>query len=233
MADATTSIISLEEAYMLYKGSALFRAYMKTGYFTYRGRGVCALVERRAMNIPERLEFEVQPSASSQKQIEEGGIDLQYFARPLAFRDTEHNTSTLAYAGAGIEQYREEHMRKLAEYRTANELLVKYMNDKHWNRSIFQERTLLSSMDYTRVHNSEHVFKLETYMAMAVGLQLSITEFQNVIRKAGLCLVDGRTPDDAYAFILATMNRAGIDACNDFLTSVGADPLGTRERDAK
>ena len=44
-------------------------------------------------------------------------------------------------------------------------------SDIHWNTSIFQSRTLLAPMDYTRVYKN-HKFKVLSYKAMAVGLEL-------------------------------------------------------------
>ncbi len=86
-------------------------------------------------------------------------------------------------------------------------------------------------MDYTRIQKPEHTFKLPAYVAMAVGLQLSVTEFQDAIKHSGLCLIEGDKKHDAYSFILSVMQGKDIDECNEFLESVGIEPLGTHTRE--
>ena len=99
------------------------------------------------------------------------------------------------------------------------------------NTTVFQDRTLLSPMDYTRIQKPDHVFKLSAYVAMAVGLRLSITEFQDAIRRSGLCLIEGDYKHDAYGFILSVMQGKNIDECNEFLEKSGIEPLGTHMRE--
>lgn len=51
---------------------------------------------------------------------------------------------------------------------------------------------------------------MPTYMAMAVGLGLTLMEFQEVIQKAGMCLVKGNIEHDAYSFALTTLQGAEL-----------------------
>ena len=74
---------------------------------------------------------------------------------------------------------------------------------------------------------------MPAYVAMAVGLGLSLQEFQKVIKQAGICLKEGDETDDAYSFILTVMQGQSIDECNDFLESIGVPVLGTHSRDEK
>ena len=74
---------------------------------------------------------------------------------------------------------------------------------------------------------------MEFLTAMAVGLGLTLDEFQKVIKQAGLSLIEGNHLDDAYSFILTAMQGKSIDECNDFLDEVGLQILGTHIRDEK
>ena len=86
-------------------------------------------------------------------------------------------------------------------------------------------------MDYTRVQKPNHIFKMPAYVAMAVGLGLSLQEFQTVIKQAGLCLKEGDKTDDAYSFLLSVMQGQSVDECNDFLENVDVPRLGTHTRE--
>lgn len=227
-----TARISLENAYLLYKRNLLFKQYLQTGYYVYWPMGVIhTVVEFRATGAPDHLEFEYQSPSSHELGSDKGTDWLQQFAADIEFSTTEWNGRTLKSAECYMARYKEEHLRKAARYTSANDIMLEYMQEKHWNATIFREKTLLSAIDYSRLLDPNHIFKLQAYVAMAVGLHLTVPEFQTVISRAGLCLVDGREPDDAYAFILSVLSRRGIDTCNDFLRAIGLSPLGTRERD--
>ena len=68
---------------------------------------------------------------------------------------------------------------------TTSQRMCKYMDAEHWNTSIFQNKSLLAPMDYTRVYQN-HKFKVPSYTAMAVGLELTLTETEDALRLSGL-----------------------------------------------
>ncbi len=48
---------------------------------------------------------------------------------------------------------------------TANQQFWKCIQVAHWNSTIFQNKTLLNAMDYSRVQKPDHPLKLESYTA--------------------------------------------------------------------
>ena len=228
----TTPFISLKEAFVLYRSNHKFRKYLDAGLFEYRDGCICSVIQARDGNNVNRLLFSevLMPVETYTRQDDVMFHGNQHYEGKKAFRDTPQNIAVMDQLK---DQFWKIHNRQAAKAKTTNEALWEYMQDAHWNTAIFQNKTLLSPMDYTRIQKKDHVFKLPAYMAMAVGLGLALTEFQDAIRLSGMCLVQGNTLHDAYSFILSTMQGRGIDSCNDFLLSIGQQALGTHERDSK
>ncbi len=65
-------------------------------------------------------------------------------------------------------EFQEQFKRNKLMNETTSQRMCKYMDVAHWNTSIFQDKTLLAPMDYTRVYQ-DHKFKVSSYTAMAVG----------------------------------------------------------------
>ena len=225
--------ISLKEAFEIYRSNPLFKEYISSGLYTYRGIGFFTKIEFRAANMPSYLTFEerILPVDSVENNTGIMFHKNQAYEKKKIFRNTPQNAATydqmLGYAG----MFEETHKRKEINSKTANEILWGYMVADKWNTSIFQDKTLLSPMDYTRIQKPDHKFKMPAYMAMAVGLGLSLTEFQSVIKQAGLALIDGDKQDDAYVFVLSALQGKTIDECNEFLETIGLSALGTHSRD--
>lgn len=97
-----------------------------------------------------------------------------------------------------------------------------------WNTRIFQDKTLLAPMDYTRVQDPNHIFKLPAYTAMAVGLELSLNETQENLRLSGLGFDPNDRTQKAYMYILSTFQGCPIDECNDVLNKLNVPELGTK-----
>ena len=225
--------ISLQEAFEIYQNNTLFREYIESGLFAYRGIGFFTKIQFRASNVPSFLTFEEQiiPTESNKDNTGIMFHKNQAYEKKKTFRNTPQNAAALDQMSGYANMFAETHKRKETNSKTANELLWGYMVDDKWNTSIFQDRTLLSPMDYTRIQKPDHRFKLPAYMAMAVGLGLSLSEFQFVIKQAGLSLIDGDKQDDAYTFVLSVLQGRPIDECNDFLETIGLPALGTHSRD--
>lgn len=227
--------ISLKEAFELYKCNPLFRDYISSGLFVYRGIGLFSKVELRSSNISNNLTFEehLVPINGSDKNAGVMFHKDQAYEKKKIFRNTPQNAEVFDRMSTYARQFESIHRRKESHAKTANEMLWEFMTEAKWNTSIFQDKTLLSPMDYTRIQKPDHKFKMPAYMAMAVGLGLSLDEFQKVISQAGLSLKEGDELDDAYSFILSVMQGKSIDECNDFLEEVGLQILGTHTRDEK
>ena len=225
--------ITKEEAFELYRTNTLFREYLNTGMFTYRKIGIFTKIETRAADTADFLTFVERLVPVSDKNAS-GSIMFhkdQAFEKKKTFSNTPQNLATCDRMMAQVKRFSEIHNRQAANSKTANEMLWSYMQDAKWNTSIFQDRTLLSPMDYTRVQKPNHIFKMPAYVAMAVGLGLSLQEFQTVIKQAGLCLKEGDKTDDAYSFLLSVMQGQSVDECNDFLENVDVPRLGTHTRE--
>ena len=225
--------ITRVEAFELYRTNTLFREYLNTGMFTYREIGIFTKIETRAADTADFLTFGEKLVPVSGKNTGTGIMfhKDQKFERKKTFSNTPQNLATCDRMMAQIKRFSEIHNRQAANSKTANEMLWSYMQDAKWNTSIFQDRTLLSPMDYTRVQKPNHIFKMPAYVAMAVGLGLSLQEFQTVIKQAGLCLKEGDKTDDAYSFLLSVMQGQSVDECNDFLENVDVPRLGTHTRE--
>ena len=112
---------------------------------------------------------------------------------------------------------------------TTSQRMCKYMNASHWNTSIFQCKTLLAPMDYTRVYQN-HKFKVPSYTAMAVGLELTLHETEEVLRLSGLGYDNSDDTDCAYMYILSAFHGCPIDECNTVLEKLNVKLLGTKSK---
>ncbi len=71
--------------------------------------------------------------------------------------------------------------------------------------------------------------KVRTIVAIGVGLSLDIETVENMLKLAGRTFKD--TPEDrALKFCITGLFGHSIEDCNDFLESLGYEPLGTKER---
>ena len=104
------------------------------------------------------------------------------------------------------------------------------MQDEHWNSSIFQSKTKLDAMNYTRVQKPDHKFKIEQLVAMGVGLALTAQEMQEVLQLSGSCYCPPAHSQQAYAYLFSAYSGKNIDECNAFLKTVDVPPLGSQQR---
>ena len=112
---------------------------------------------------------------------------------------------------------------------TTSERFIKYMKNAHWNTSIFQEKTLLLPMDYCRLYQN-HKFKIPSYIAMAVGLELTVDEITAALSLSGLGLDKNNPSEFAYIYILSNFHGCSIDEFNDILKILDVAPLGSKSR---
>lgn len=109
--------------------------------------------------------------------------DLSYSARLY-----DSNTQNIDEYNKALDDADSEFQAQLKRNRLVNETtsqrMCKYMDAAHWNTSIFQSKTLLAPMDCTRVYQN-YKFKVPSYTAMAVGLELTLHETGEVLRLSG------------------------------------------------
>ena len=71
--------------------------------------------------------------------------------------------------------------------------------------------------------------KVRTIVAIGVGLSLDIETVENMLKLAGRPFKD--TPEDkALKFCITGLSGHPIEDYNNFLESLGYEPLGTKER---
>lgn len=112
---------------------------------------------------------------------------------------------------------------------TTSQRMCKYMNAAHWNTRIFQSKTLLAPMDYTRVYQN-HKFKVPAYTAMAVGLELTLHETEEALHLSGLGYDNSDNTDFAYMYILSAFHGCPINECNTVLEKLKVKLLGTNSK---
>lgn len=120
--------------------------------------------------------------------------------------------------------------RAKSQHQTANERLWKFMQDAHWNTSVFQSKTNLDAINYSRVQKPDHKFKIEQLVSMGVGLALTAQEMQEVLQLAGSCFNPTDHSQQAYAYLFSAYSGKSIDECNAFLNTVNVPLLGSQQR---
>lgn len=155
------------------------------------------------------------------------------YKRIPSFDVSAQNTDSYNHARA-LENIRkkfdEEYELESKIHESTTQKFWKIMQLKKWNTSIFQDKTWLSPMDYTRVQDPKHIFKLPAYTAMAVGLGLSLSITEEILRASGLAYNMGDRTHKAYAFVLSSFQGCSLEECNEVLKALGVKELGTKSR---
>lgn len=158
--------------------------------------------------------------------------DVEYKRLP-SFDSSSQNTDAYNQAKAlenVAADFEKQFARQIQFGKTATAKMWEYMQFYKWNTRIFQDKTLLAPMDYTRVQDPNHIFKLPAYTAMAVGLELSLNETQETLRLSGLGFDPNDRTQKAYMYIISTFQGCPIDECNDVLNKLNVPELGTKSR---
>jgi len=160
--------------------------------------------------------------------------DTEYKKLPSFDSNTQNMDEYNKALAKALEDANSEFQAQLKRNRLVNETtsqrMCKYMDAAHWNTSIFQDKTHLAPMDYTRVYQN-HKFKVPSYTAMAVGLELTLHETEEALKLSGLGYDNSAKTDCAYMYILSTFHGCSIDECNTILKKIQVPLLGTRSRE--
>lgn len=157
-------------------------------------------------------EYKKLPSFDSNTQ----NVDEYNKALAKALNDTESD-------------FQEQLKRSRLIHETTSQRMCKYMSAAHWNTRIFQDKTLLAPMDYTRVYQN-HKFQVPAYTAMAVGLELTLHDTEEALRLSGLGYDRYNDADCAYMYVLSVFHGCSIDECNIVLKKLNIKKLGTKSR---
>jgi Zn-dependent peptidase ImmA (M78 family) len=237
--------ITVEEAFKLYLENESLRETIDTGvfcfadgYFVLRDDAYVQtsgttrhLTDYAKLHLAEcTLDFAVRLVAD-EYLMHDASSYMMYrsdtiFKEEKSFDANTQNTDIYNKA----KDFEKKLQRSKASNQTATELLWKYMQESHWNTTVFLYRTNLSPMDYSRVQQPGHKFKMPALVAMGVGLELDLHEMEHVLTLAGLSFMEGDREQQAYKYLFTGMYGKSIDECNEFLEKVGVKTLGSKQR---
>lgn len=104
-----------------------------------------------------------------------------------------------------------------------------FMELKNINSTNFQELTLLPKSDFSVFHSGKYrIPNFRKILAFCAGLNLNISETEDLLKKAGLAF-NGSTAHNAYMAAIIMFPGQSIDIKNEFLANLqieGVSPLG-------
>lgn len=238
-------------AFRLYISNEFLRATLDTGAFCYAegyfvlrdekyvlpGEDALFLAEYARLHLSEcTLDFSYKLVCSRTPVHDVQYMfraDTEYKKLPSYDSNTqnmdEYNKALAKALDAADTEFQTQLKRNRLVNETTSQRMCKYMDAAHWNTSIFQSRTLLAPMDYTRVYQN-HKFKVPSYTAMAVGLELTLHETEEALHLSGLGYDNSDDTDYAYMYILSAFHGCPIDECNTVLEKLNVKPLGTKSK---
>ena len=148
------------------------------------------------------------------------------FKKASSFESNPQNTELYNKA---IE-FERQFARSKKHHKTASQMLKEYMQDAHWNTSIFQTKTQLDAMNYTRVQNDYDKFTMRPLVTMGYCLGLDVAEMEEVLNAAGLSFSPMDEEAQAYKFLFTAFPNRDIEECNEFLKAKGLHLLGSQPR---
>lgn len=148
------------------------------------------------------------------------------FKKKASFDANTQNTEIFNKA----KEFENQFKRSKKNHKTSNEMLWDYMREAHWNTYIFTMRTELNEMNYSRVQKPDYKFAMMPLVSMGIGLQLTLTEMNEVLSCAGLSFNYSDKKEQAYQYLFTGMYGKTISECNDFLEQIGVPKLGSKHR---
>lgn len=243
--------ISVVDAFQLYVSNEFLKATLDTGAFCYAegyfvlrdekyvlpGETALFLTEYAKRHLSEcTLDFSyklVGNGVNAYKTQYMFRSDVEYKKLPSYDSNTqnmdEYNKALKKELDSVSADFQQQLNRNRLVSESTSQRMCKYMSAARWNTAIFQSKTLLAPMDYTRVYQN-HKFKVPAYTAMAVGLELTLHETEEALKLSGLGYDENDPAEFAYMYILSTFHGCPIDECNTVLDRLNVKPLGTRTR---
>ena len=156
--------------------------------------------------------------------------DKEYKKQPAFDSHSPQNIEAYNNAKEALAKFEEQYSRYQLVSETTTQRMRTYMQHAHWNVIIFQEKTLLDSNDYYRVQKGEHKFKVPSYTAMAVGLELSLTETQEALHLSGMDFDKHNRDEFAYMFVLGAYPGCTMDEFNTHLKELNVKPIVRKDK---
>ncbi|MDR1538127.1 MAG: hypothetical protein LBU32_09065 [Clostridiales bacterium] len=147
--------------------------------------------------------------------------------------DADRNISVVGNAEE-LQKKREEFEAQYTQHKALTKTFwqraYEIMEMKHWNSSVFCERTQLNEITYSRAkNNNESLPDVRTVIAMCAGLDLDMPLTTELLSLAGHTLSNSRE-HQALGFVITGFKGKGIYERNAFLESLDLQPLGSKQR---
>lgn len=247
------SYISLEDVFYEYSNNSDFRRLLDSGQFKYvegyviinddkyiqiDESGKYSLTEYAWDNLSEcTLTFSVQRIKRSSAN---GKLPISILHRA---NDEQEVSKYEKESNKEVLKCSEEILRKRQEFekqqalrrlhspkKSCYEAMYEIIQAKGISKSHFCNVTLLGEEVYRKAEKGNTSKPgVRAITAFAVGLGLDIDTAEHLMQLAGHVYSED-DEDQALKFCLTGLSGHSIDDCNDFLTSYGYEPLGTKER---
>lgn len=113
--------------------------------------------------------------------------------------------------------------------RSFNHMFNLLFENRKWTTQKFKDKTLLSDNELSRMRKTPPQTSKRTLMAVCVGMDLPYDIATELMKSAGIVLVDTNKEDSIYKYILSH-DMGSIYEVNDFLIKQNMKPLGQRSK---
>lgn len=245
--------ISIEDAFKLYCSNEYLKATIDTGVFCYTdgyfvlkdpkyiyqiNRNTYSLTEYAKHHLAEcTLDFSTK---LINDDLYNGTYMNMMFRYDTLYKEFPSYNSTIQ--NADMYNKAKEMEKRQAEFesdfalsssvnKTAVQKLREIMELKRWNCSIFEEKTHLDKMFFSRLKKDDYPITMEPIIAICVGLDLPLSCATDILASAGYVLKPTDKTHYAYSYILSAMRGESIIVRNAFLAKYCIKPLGSKSRD--
>ncbi len=223
--------ITPEEAFKVYLSDDFFRQALDTGEFRYAD-GFFALKDSIVfIDEPEAhlSDYAKAHLFESVLDFTEKLVGVPYLihgsdAHMMYRKDTEYERKTSLDANTQntelfnkAKELKKIIGRSVRTHMTPNERLLAYMEEAGWKTENFLYRTGLNEMALSRLKKKDHKFKKEQLISIGYGLQIELSEMEEVLDSAGMSFSDSDPADLAYKFLFTGYRGKDIESCNDLL----------------
>jgi hypothetical protein len=203
-------------------------------YWNYTDKGEYKLTNYAKENINEcSLSFEYNIVELFEFNRERGILYKgQRQPRPVKIFSPKFNQASIDKALDVVPIYQKqiEAAKELGD-ETMAQMVVRYMKIKHWQNSIFEERTGLLSSTYRKIVNSPNCkLELPIVISICVGLGLPSAHARELLSKAGHILGKTNPEDIAYDAIISGGVGSDIISCNAFIEEIENINAGSQIR---
>lgn len=247
------SHVSLEDVFYEYSTNVEFRTLLDSGRFKYVDgyvvindekfiqldeSGAATLTDYAWENLDEcSLSFGWQRirRATAKEVLPQIIFHRDNDERDISKYDSKQNASVVALSKEMQKKRKHfEQNEKIHKISTVDKNCWTYIYEiitiKGTSKPHFCDLTRLGEKNYRKAEKGlSNKPTVRTIVAIGVGLALDIDTVDNMLKLAGRSFMD--TPEDrALKFCITGLSGHPIEDCNDFLESLGYEPLGTKER---